>query len=162
MRNADALLFGLAILILAAVVRSEPVTRPATQPARLVNVDKHGVAVQGYDPVAYFTQNKAVKGQPAIAATHDGAIYHFANEQHKRLFLEAPESYVPAYGGFCGYGVATDHLAPVKPECFQIVSGRLILQYNRDAMKLFSKDLERSVAAADANWPNLVAEHGRR
>src|SRR5258708_1597168 len=76
----------------------------------LVLKNKQGLAIQGYDPVAYFTDNKAVKGNPKVGSEYDGAKYLFANAEHKALFDANPAKYEPAYGGYCGYAASIDRL----------------------------------------------------
>lgn len=70
------------------------------------NLTFHGIAIQGYDPVAYFTDQRAVPGDPGITATHDGAIYQFASTAHKAAFEADPARYAPQYGGYCAYAAA--------------------------------------------------------
>jgi YHS domain-containing protein len=126
----------------------------------LVLKTRDGLAVQGYDPVAYFTDNKAVKGSARFSSEYDGAKYLFASAQHKELFDGNPEKYAPAYGGYCGYAASINRLSPVSPEWFQIENGKVILQHNKKAFDLFNKELKANVAKADANWPGLVARNG--
>lgn len=127
----------------------------------LVNADKQGVAVQGFDVVAYFTDGKPVKGDPQYEAVFGGAKYHFASQDHRVLFENDPTKYAPAYGGYCGYGVSIDKLFPVDPQVWQIVDGRLILQHDREVFETFNKNTAQSCAKADANWPGLVKNKGK-
>jgi YHS domain-containing protein len=91
-----------------------------------------GVALQGYDPVAYFTQNKAVKGTPANTYAHQGVTYRFASTQHLEAFKANPAKYEPAYGGWCAYAMgATGEKVDIDPETFKITDGRLNLFYNK-------------------------------
>ncbi len=126
----------------------------------LVLKTKQGLAVQGYDPVAYFTQNKPVKGVAKFSSDYDGAKYLFTSTDHKALFDANPSKYAPAYGGYCGYAASIDRLSPVSPEWFQIIDGKLILQHNKKAFDLFNKELGANVVKADRNWPGLVARNG--
>jgi YHS domain-containing protein len=126
----------------------------------LVLKTKDGLAIQGYDPVAYFTNNKAVKGNPKFTSDYDGAKYLFASAEHKALFDANPAKYAPAYGGYCGYAASINRLSPISPEWFQIEDGKLILQHNKKAFDLFNKELKENVVKADANWPGLVARNG--
>jgi len=126
----------------------------------LVLKNKQGLAIQGYDPVAYFTDNKPVKGSAKLSSDYDGAKYWFASAEHKTLFDATPAKYAPAYGGYCGYAASIDRLSPVSPEWFQIIDGKLILQHNKKAFDLFNKELTPNVQKADANWPGLVARNG--
>jgi YHS domain-containing protein len=126
----------------------------------LVLKDKSGAAILGYDAVAYFTDNKAVKGNPKIQSEYEGAKYYFASAEHKAMFDANPAKYVPAYGGYCGYAASIDRLSPISPEWFQIIDGRLILQHNKKAFDKFNADLKGNIAKGDQNWPGLVARNG--
>lgn len=125
----------------------------------LVNLNKEGVIIEGYDPVAYFTDNKPVKGDPRFTAKYEGATYWFASAEHAGLFNKEPKKYAPQYGAFCGYAVSIGKLRPVNPEIYQIENGRLILQHTEEAYNLFNKDLKKSVEKADMKWPDLVSSH---
>jgi YHS domain-containing protein len=122
----------------------------------LQNLDKNGVAIQGYDPVAFFTQNKPVKGRAEFQSSYKGATYYFASAEDKASFDAAPAKYEPQFGGYCAYGVSQGHLAPVKIEAFQIANGRLLMQYDLDIKGKFNKDQAGSLQKADQNWPGLV------
>jgi YHS domain-containing protein len=125
----------------------------------LVNLNDKGVIIEGYDPVAYFTENKPVKGTEQFKAEFEGATYWFASAEHADLFKKDPKKYEPQYGAFCGYAVSIGKLRPVNPLIYQIEDGRLILQHTQDAYDLFNKDLKASTAKADKNWPGLVESH---
>jgi glc operon protein GlcG len=136
------------------------VERNGTGPVTLLNVDAEGVALEGYDVMAYHLEGRAVKGDPAIESTYGGARYHFASQEHRARFEAEPSRWVPAYGGFCGYAASIGKVSPVDPTIFQVHAGRLILQHTAKAYRLFNEDLAGNVAKADRNWPGLVAEHG--
>lgn len=125
----------------------------------LNNTDANGVALQGYDPVAYFTDNKATKGDPAHEARFNGATYWFASEEHASLFKDNSAKYAPQYGGFCGYAMSLNKLRPVDPTIFQLVNGRLILQHTQDAYVQFNKDVPGNTGKADGYWPGQVKKH---
>lgn len=124
----------------------------------LNNVDKDGVIMQGYDAVAYFTDNKAIMGDPKYAARYNGATYWFATEAHAGMFKDHPEMFAPQYGGFCGYAMSLGKLRPIDPTIFQVENGRLILQHSQDAYKRFNKDLPGNIMKADGYWPTIVAK----
>jgi YHS domain-containing protein len=126
----------------------------------LVLKTRDGLAVQGYDTVAYFTDNKPVKGSPKFSAEFEGTKYFFVSAEHKALFDANPAKYAPAYGGYCGYAASIDRLSPISPEWFQIIDGKLILQHNKKAYDKFNADLKSNVLKADENWPGLVARNG--
>lgn len=125
----------------------------------LNNTDEAGVTLQGYDAVAYFTDNKALKGDPRFSARYNGATYWFVSEEHANLFKDHPEKYAPQYGAFCGYAMALNKLRPINPELFDVIDGKLILQHSEDAYKQFHKDLAGNISKADANWPGQVKKH---
>jgi len=128
----------------------------------LNNVDRNGVTLQGYDAVAYFTQNKPVMGKPEFNARYNGATYWFASEENANRFKDNPAMYAPQYGSFCGYAMSLGKLRPVDPAIFQIENGRLILQHTKEAYGLFNKNLAENTAKADANWPVQLKKHAGR
>ena len=128
----------------------------------LVNADEASkTGLQGYDPVAFFTEAVAAKGSPLITGEHKGVTYMFASEEHKATFAKDPEKYLPAYGGYCAYGVSIKKLFPVEIDTWEIVDGRLFLQYNQDVKRKFAQDKAANFTKADANWPKLVETKGK-
>jgi len=128
----------------------------------LVNADAASkTGLQGYDPVAFFTDGKATKGSPLIAGEHKGVAYLFASEEHKAEFLKSPAKYLPAYGGYCAYGVSINRLFPVEIDTWEIVDGRLVLQYNQDIKHKFAEEKAANFKKAEANWPKLVETKGK-
>src|SRR5262252_7376885 len=114
------------LFLLLALITAIPMF---AQTKTLVNVDRKGFALQGYDPVAFFTQSRPVKG-------------------------------MAQFGGFCAYGASRGHTAPVKIEAWQIVNGRLLMQYDLGVKKDFNKDQQGNLQKADKNWPGIVAKKG--
>jgi YHS domain-containing protein len=149
---------------LASADRNWPglVERNGTGPSRLINTDENGLAIQGYDPLAYLEENRAVHGSPEHEAVYDGARYRFTSEERRAKFEANPAKYVPAFGGFCAYAASIDKISPIDPEIFQVVDGRILLQHTQKAYDLFNADTRASLARADANWPGLVAKNGSR
>jgi YHS domain-containing protein len=125
----------------------------------LNNSDENGVILQGNDPVAYFTQMKAVKGDAKYFARYNGATYWFSTEQNQTMFKDHPEMFAPQYGGFCGYAMSLNKLRPVNPEIFDVVDGKLILQHSQEAHDEFQKDLAGNITKANSNWPEQVKLH---
>lgn len=151
-------LIAIAVLVVAGIAAwyfflKEP-TFNATD-GYLVNLNEKGVIIEGYDPVAYFTDNKPVQGNEQHKFKYHGATYWFASAEHQEVFKSDPEKYLPQYGAFCGYAVSIGKLRPVDPTIYQIENGRLILQHTQEAYDLFNKDLKSSVVKADKNWPGL-------
>jgi YHS domain-containing protein len=151
-----------AAIAMNVLLLSQAFADPATQPAKvLVNVDKSGLAIKGNDPVAYFTDGKAVQGDPQITSTYNGATYRLVSSDHKAMFDADPMKYAPQFGGYCAYGASKNTLAPITPEAFSIVDGRLLLQYDLGVRDKFNKDVAGNLKKADANWPALVKKNGK-
>ena len=133
----------------------------AAQTRTLLNLDKTGLAIQGYDPVAFFTDGKPVKGKAEFPARHNGALFYFASKEHRDVFKADPAKYEPAFGGYCAYGVSRNKLVEIDVEAFQIVDGRLLLQYSKGVRDDFNKDTKGNLAKAKSNWPALVEKKGK-
>ena len=147
--------------ILVTVVVLAIAASAAFADKNLVNLDKQGLALQGYDPVGFFIDNKPVRGDPKFQSTYKGARYQFASEANKAAFDANPAKYEPQFGGFCAYGVSKGYTVPIKIEAFQIVNDRLLMQYDFGAQKSFNKDPQANLRKADDNWPKLVEKQGR-
>lgn len=116
---------------------------------------KEGVAIHGYDPVAYFTQGRPVQGSPEYSYAWAEAEWHFANQAHRDLFAEDPERYAPQYGGYCAWAVSNRSLADIDPNAWHIEDGRLFLNYNNRLNRRFVSDLPARIQQADENWPTI-------
>jgi len=145
-------------LILLALGLALPVF---AQTKTLLNLGQSGVAIQGYDPVAFFTNGKPVKGDAKFVSKRDGAIYLFASKEHKDLFNANPAKYEPVFGGYCAYGVSRDRLVEIDVDAFQIVDGKLLLQYSKGVRDDFNQDTQGNLARANANWPGLIEKKGK-
>jgi YHS domain-containing protein len=117
---------------------------------------KTDTAINGYDTVAYFTENKAVKGTDGLATDWMGAKWKFSTQAHLDLFKASPEKYAPQYGGYCAYGVTQDYLVKVDPEQFTVLDGKLYLNYDADVQAKWSKDKPGYIKAADAKFLALL------
>ena len=120
-----------------------------------VNHESNGVAIRGYDPVAYFTDSKPVKGDPKFTFTWRGAMWQFASAGHRDLFEQNPEKYAPEYGGYCAYGISQGHAVDVDPSAWKIIEGKLYLNYSLSVRERFLKDPGARIKEADQNWPGL-------
>ena len=127
----------------------------------LQNLDHDGVAIQGYDPVAFFTDHKPAKGSAQFQSIYHGAKYYFASADHKAAFDKTPAQYEPQFGGYCAYGASRGKTVPIKIETWEIVNGRLLLQYDLDVKSRFDKDPQGTLKKADENWPGLVEKYGK-
>ncbi|MCB1462998.1 MAG: YHS domain-containing protein [Nitratireductor sp.] len=115
-----------------------------------------GVAINGYDPVAYFTENKPVEGSAAITTTWNGATWRFASAANRDAFVADPEKYAPQYGGYCAWAVSNGYTAGTDPRAFSISGGKLYLNYSRSVQARWAKDISGNVSKADANWPGVL------
>jgi YHS domain-containing protein len=116
------------------------------------------VAIEGYDPVAYFTDGRATKGSEKFAYDWLGATWHFANAEHRELFTKTPVKYAPQYGGHCALGTAFgESTANIDPEAWSIVDGKLYLQYSKGAREAWEQDRADRIAAGDQKWPEVAA-----
>jgi len=114
------------------------------------------VAIKGYDPVAYFTENRPVKGSDKLSYSWNGADWHFSSEDNLEKFKSDPEKYAPQYGGYCAYAVSQGETAPIEPDQFTLVNGKLYLNYNKSINEKWLKDKGSYIEQADKEWPKLV------
>ncbi len=145
----------LSIIIFVALLSVPTFAQTAAKRAKEYNLDNK-VAIQGYDPVAYFTQKKALKGKSALAATYEGVTYYFSTQNNKDMFVKKPTNYEPQYGGWCAYALgSSNQKVEIDPETFKIVDGKLYLFYNayfNNTLKSWNKDEASLKSKADKNW----------
>ena len=123
--------------------------------AQKINTSLTSLAIDGYDPVAYFVEGKPVKGDRQFTYDAGGATYRFASAANRDLFAKDPAKYAPQYGAFCAYAVSRNYTADTDPLAWRIVNGRLYLNYNAGAQKEWEKDVPGNIKKGDANWPEL-------
>jgi YHS domain-containing protein len=123
--------------------------------AQAQNLGRDGVALSGFDPVAYHQEGRAVPGRPEVTAEHDGATWRFASAANRTTFLAEPAKYLPAYGGYCAYGVSRGYKVKVDPEAFSVIDGRLYLNYDKRVQKEWLKATRTYIARADSIWPGI-------
>lgn len=131
--------------------------------AQIDPVDKSGLAIGGYDVVAYFTANKATKGSSKFTATNNGATYNFASAKNQKAFKANPKKYLPQCDGYCAWGVSEKNTKfPINPETFKVVNGKLYLFFNSDyngspfnTLAEWNKDEKKNLSTIDANWSAL-------
>ena len=150
MFNHASLLGSLAIALVCATLASTAVAGPF--------FEKDGVAIKGYDPVAYFAENKPVQGSPAYQAEYKGSTFRFASQSNRDAFKADPARYAPQYGGYCAFGTASGYKAAVDPTAFTIVEGKLYLNYNADVQKRWTKDIPGFIVKAEKNWPEVAGQ----
>jgi len=151
------------IALLCACGGSSRPTTTTTAPAAdriLVFVDDQGVGLGGNDPVAYST-DKVEAGVAEHTSAHGGATYQFASAENKQKFDADQQRYAPAFGGYCAFAASQNRLSESDPEVYMNHEGQLLMFTNRDFLDQFKKDPAGLKKQADANWPGLVAKHGK-
>lgn len=121
-----------------------------------INASSTGLAMQGYDPVAYFTAGEATKGDYRITALHDEALYRFSSEENKAAFEANPDAYLPAYGGYCAFGAAMGFKFDGDPNHWKIVDNKLYLNLSKDIQERWEGDIPGFIESASANWETIA------
>ncbi len=145
MKSVKPLLLAAAAVFVAAV----------STPAFAKDYTHSTPGISGHDPVAYFTDGKPMRGSGYQVSVFEGVTYAFASEEHKEMFEANPEKYVPAYGGYCAYGVAVGKKFVTDPEVWRIVDGILYLNLDRDIQRKWQKDVPGYIKKADVNWSEI-------
>jgi len=145
MKTRSALLVSLLLFCSAAAAQQAPVYSTFL-----------GGAIQGYDPVAYFTEGRPVEGSRQFTHQWSGATWRFASAANRDRFAQAPEKYAPQYGGYCAYGVAGGYAVKIDPQAWSVVDGKLYLNYSRAVQADWKKDVPGYIRKADANWPKVL------
>jgi YHS domain-containing protein len=154
--NRIARLCGLAVLVTIAVSAE---VRPVLADETVDTGYFGGVAIMGYDPVAYFTDGRAVKGSDKYAYDWLGTPWHFASGKHREMFMSEPIKYAPQYGGYCvGEVVGGSVTVNIDPEAFKIIEGKLYLVYDKPHADEFAARAGEDLPKAEANWPKIAAD----
>jgi len=127
-----------------------------TKLAQLQNLNKHGVALQGFDPVSYFVGQPA-EGSADITSTHEGAVYYFQNQENKAKFDADPQQYAPQYGGFCAVAISEGKTFPIDPQTYKVTDNKLYLSYNGslgNTKTQWEADEQTRKTNADTYWQN--------
>lgn len=148
----------LILMVLSAIFTIGIVNAQTALRVKQFNLEK-GVAIQGYDAVAYFTQNKAVKGNKQFSVSAEGVLYYFSSAANKDLFLKDYRKYEPQYGGWCAYAMgATNEKVEIDPETFKILNGKLYLFYHswsNNTLTKWNRNEANLNEKADKNWQIL-------
>lgn len=124
-----------------------------------IRVDKKGIAVDGYDVVAYFVQQKPLKGQKQFSIEWKGAKWFFSSKDNREKFKKTPQKYAPQFGGFCAWAVGNGYTAKIDPTAWKIVDKKLYLNYNHSIQEQWQKDMKNLISKGHKNWPKLVKKH---
>lgn len=152
MKRLFVYLFFIAILASSGFAQS-------SGSKKQLNLDKSGLAIEGYDPVSYFDSGKAMEGKKELAIVSEGITYWFNTPQHQELFRANPAKYQPQYGGWCAYAMGdSGKKISVDPETFKVLNGKLYLFYNKffnNTLKDWNKAELALKAKADQNWSKI-------
>jgi YHS domain-containing protein len=152
----NRLLYGICLMFVSLGIGGALTVR-GQAPSAGVN-HRNGVAIQGYDVVAYFTDNRAVPGQAQFSHTWSGVRWQFASASHRDAFAADPERYAPAFGGYCAYGVSRGYAVDIDPEAFAVADETLYLNYSKRVQVTWNQDRAGYIEKARALWPRVLAE----
>jgi YHS domain-containing protein len=153
----------LPILLALALGFAFPVAPAiAADPAPPVHATAQGIAIGGYDTVAYFTDGRPVLGSAEFAHRWNGVTWRFASADARDRFAADPEAYAPRFGGYCAWAISQNYIAPGDPLIWRIVDGQLYLNFNARARELWEADRPAAIARGHANWPSVLATAGNR
>jgi YHS domain-containing protein len=128
----------------------------------LVSTNKMDVAINGYDPVAYFTVGKAEMGKSDYSYKWRDAEWYFADKNDMQKFMKNPEMYAPEFGGYCAYAAGRDMLVKSDPTAWTIKDNKLYLNKNAEVKQLFKKDIDNNIKMANKEWPGLCMNEGKK
>jgi hypothetical protein len=148
---------GMAVILAASVLAWLPAACPAgAATTERVVVDRHsGLAINGFDPVAYFTDSRALPGKDEFESPFAGAVWRFRNEGNQAAFAADPDVYMPRFGGYDPVGLARGVPVPGNPRFWRVEGDRLYLFNSSAAAEEFARDSERAIAIADRTWPSI-------
>ena len=130
----------------------------AGDPQKMIAIGPDDVAIKGYDTVAYFTENRPMKGTPEFVHSWRDVEWYFANAKHRSLFADDPERYAPQFGGFCALGVSKGKVVAADPEAWTIVDGKLYIKFSEDARDRWRKDKDKNIEKANEVWADLQTQ----
>jgi YHS domain-containing protein len=145
-------------LFVGCATTEKPVAAGVERPAKVSAGEfyqRDGVAIAGYDPVAFFTEGKALRGASDHSAVYQGSTFYFTSAANRDAFRADPDKYAPQYRGFCAFGVASGYKAAVDPTAFTIVDGKLYLNYNSEVKTMWSADIAGFLVKSEKNWPEV-------
>ncbi|MCF6343556.1 MAG: YHS domain-containing protein [Devosiaceae bacterium] len=154
MKSRRSFLIGSSALVVASL--SFGAVKAAKNTPEIFAGVMNNIAINGYDSVAYFTQDMPVEGSEQYSFEWNGAVWFFSSDENKSLFMANPEKYAPQYGGYCAFAVSRGYTAPTVPEAWTIYEDKLYLNFSLGVRKSWSKDIEKNIEKADKNWPDVL------
>jgi YHS domain-containing protein len=155
-RHVSLLLLSLSLVAIAPYVQAAPKINTLEKAGLFGKYKESGIAIRGFDTVAYFTMSKAVKGSSDFEVQWSDATWRFASQEHADLFKADPEAYAPQYGGYCAYGVAQDYLVKIEGDQWKIEDGKLYLNYDKKVQKTWLKDIPGYISSANSKFSDLL------
>lgn len=147
---------GPILLALAIVTDLQRLPTASALTERVVSDWRTGLALHGFDPVAYFTGEGPALGRAEIEHAHAGVVWRFRNEGNRAAFAERPDVYMPQFGGYDPAALARGVATAGHPQVWIVENRRLYLFYNAESRKTFAADPDRAIAAARAQWPDVA------
>ena len=147
------------VAALFAIIAAAPAIAAESAPS--VSGEK-GVAIRGYDPVAFFTLGMPQEGSPEHAYGYEGATSRFTSAENLAAFKSDPTRYAPQFGGYCAWAVSQHYLAPGDPNHWKVVEGKLYLNANARAKELWEADQADAIKRGHANWPGVLTDNQDR
>lgn len=154
-RTSGTLLVALRLVFAATAIPGTTAFAVVENSPAAVNTDQQGIALHGYDAVAYFTVGAPTQGNARFSATYEGARYYFASAENQSKFKANPAAYAPQYGGFCAMGVGLEKKLDGDPKVWKIVDGKLYLNVNADVSAAWQRDIPGNLAKANELWPEI-------
>lgn len=148
----------LSLLLAGTAQAAEPINTFGAGGGFFSDPPRTGIAIRGYDTVAYFTDGKPVPGRDEFTTEWMGAKWKFASQDHLDKFKSEPAKYAPQYGGYCAYGVAKDHVVKIEPDQFTVIGGKLYLNYDADVSKKWHADPAGFIKEADSKFATLIKQ----
>ena len=124
-------------------------------PVDAINKDGKSLALKGFDAVAYFTESRPVEGSAQFTHRWMDGTWRFSSAANRDLFAADPAKYAPQFGGYCAWAVSNNHTAPIDPQAWKVVDGKLYLNYSKGVQAKWSKDIPARISAGEKNWPAL-------
>ena len=151
MLNRRAVLLSATALLTSGIINQAIAAK-----AKVYSNSATGIAINGFDPVAYFTQNKPVEGQAQYSAQWNGAKWYFSSAENKAKFIASPQKYAPQYGGYCAFAVSYGSTATTVPEAWSIVNDKLYLNNSIGVRTRWKTDPQGYIKKANKNWPDVL------
>jgi len=156
LRNLSLLLIAFTFVAQVPAVQAAAKINTLEKSGLFGKYKESGIAIRGFDTVAYFTQGKSVKGSTDFEVAWSGATWQFSSQEHADLFKSDPEAYAPQYGGYCAYGVAQDYLVKIEGEQWKIEEGKLYLNYDKKVQRTWTRDIPGYISSANSKFDSLL------